>query len=339
MDWRSTWSQRRRWRPAFASATLCEMKRPIAILYEHPEWFKPLFAALDSRGADYEPINAADHTYDPDDRQVPYSLVVNRMSPSAWTRGHRDAIFHTLRYLEHLEDLGAPVLNGARAFRFELSKAAQYSLMARLGLPHPATRVLSRPMQALSAAEGLRYPVLVKPNIGGSGAGIQSFATAEELRAAIEDDRLDFGIDHVGLLQEHVPADGDAIVGIEIVGGEYLYAIRLLLTPGTFNLCPADYCELPGMADGVSGRGLPIEGFEPPSAIVDEARRLVAAAGMDVGGVEYLVDARDGGHVFYDVNALSNFVADAPNVIGFNPYQNLADLIIERAAGSAVASL
>jgi hypothetical protein len=128
-----------------------------------------------------------------------------------------------------------------------------------------------------------------------------------------------------------VPADGDAIVRIEIVGGVYLYAIRLLLTPGTFNLCPADYCELPGMADGISGRGLPMEAYEPPAEIVEEARRLVAAAGMDVGGVEYLIDARDGGHVFYDVNALSNFVADASNVIGFNPYENLADLIVARA--------
>ena len=128
--------------------------------------------------------------------------------------------------------------------------------------------------------------------------------------------RLDFGIDHVGLLQEHLPAEGDAIVRIELLDGEFLYAIRLLLTPGTFNLCPADYCELPGTADGVSGRGLPIEAYDPPAEIVDEARRLVAAAGMDVGGVEYLVDARDGGHSFYDVNALSNFVADAQNVIG-----------------------
>lgn len=314
--------------------TVREMKRPIAILYEHPEWFKPLFAALDERGADYVAIDATDHSYDPDDRKIPYSLVVNRMSPSAWMRGHRDAIFHTLRYLEHLEDLEAPVLNGARAFRFELSKAAQYSLMSRIGLRHPATRVLSRPGQAPEAARELRYPVLIKPNIGGSGAGIQSFATPDELAAAVDGGVLDFGIDHVGLLQEHVPAEGDAIVRIEILNGEFLYAIRLLLTPGTFNLCPADYCDLPGMADGVSGRGLPIEAYEPPAEIVDDARRLVAAAGMDVGGVEYLVDARDGGHVFYDVNALSNFVADARTVIGFNPYANLADLIIARARGA-----
>ncbi len=313
------------------------MEQPIAILYEHPEWFRPLFAQLDRRGVSYVALNAVDHVYDPDDRKVPYSLVVNRMSPSAWTRGHREAIFHTLRYLEHLDDLGTPVLNGAAAYRYELSKAAQYSLMARLGLRHPATRVLSRPEQALPAADGMRYPLLVTPNIGGSGAGIQSFATRPELSAAVAGGGLDFGIDGVGLLQEHVPAEGDAIVRIEIVGGEFLYAIRLLLSPGSFNLCPADYCDLPGMADGVSGRGLPIEAFEPPPAIIDEARRLVAAAGMDVGGVEYLVSARDGQHYFYDVNALSNFVADAPNVIGFNPYENLADLIVQRAHGAPTA--
>jgi hypothetical protein len=314
------------------------MEQPIAILYEHPEWFKPLFAQLDERGSPYVALDAADHVYDPDDREVPYSLVVNRMSPSAWMRGHRAAIFHTLRYLEHLDDLGTPVLNGARAFRFELSKAAQYSLMARLGLRHPATRVLSRPEQALAAADHLRYPVLVKPNIGGSGAGIRSFATRDELAEAVGSGTLEFGIDSVGLLQEHLPAEGEAIVRIEIVGGEFLYAIRLLLSPGSFNLCPADYCELPGVADGVSGRGLPIEAYAPPVPIVEEARRLVAAAGMDVGGVEYLVDARDGHHYFYDVNALSNFVADAPNVIGFNPYANLADLIVLRAGGGALTS-
>jgi hypothetical protein len=279
--------------------------KPIALLYEHPEWFKPLFAELDRLGAAYLALNAADHTYDPDEREAPYSLVVNRMSPSAWMRGRREAIFHTLRYLEHLDEIGAPVLNGAAAFRYELSKAAQYSLMARLGMRHPRTRVLSRPEQALDAVHGLTFPVLVKPNIGGSGAGISSFASREELEAAVSGGAIGFGIDHVGLLQEHLPARDDAIVRIEILDGRYLYAIRLLLTPGTFNLCPADYCDLPGMADGVSGRGLPVEAYEPPAELVDQARRLVAAAGMDV--------------------------------IGFNPYVDLAALISTRARAGARA--
>ncbi len=305
--------------------------QPIAILYEHPEWFKPLFAELDRRDVDYVALHANEHTYDPDERESGYALVVNRMSPSAWMRGNGDAIFHTLRYLEHLEGIGARVLNGAEAFRFELSKAAQYSLMARMGIRHPATRVLSHPQQALAAARELEFPILLKPNIGGSGAGIRSFATMEELTEGVRGGGIDFGVDRVGLIQEHLPAQDEAIVRIEFVDGRMLYAIRLLLTPGTFNLCPADYCELPGMADGVSGRGLPVEAYEPPAAIADQARRLVAAAGMDVGGVEYLINTRDGEPYFYDVNALSNFVADAPNVIGFNPYVNLADAIVERA--------
>jgi hypothetical protein len=123
---------------------------------------------------------------------------------------------------------------------------------------------------------------------------------------------------------------------VEVLDGELLYAIRLLLAPGSFNLCPADYCELPGTADGVSGRGLPITRFDPPDDVVDAVVRIAAAAGLDLGGVEYLVDARTGEPVFYDVNALSNFVANAPEVIGFDPFANLVDLIEARAGLAAV---
>jgi hypothetical protein len=56
-----------------------------------------------------------------------------------------------------------------------------------------------------------------------------------------------------------------------------------------------------------------------------------------VGGIEYLVDDRDGRHYFYDVNALSNFVADAPNVIGFDPFARLVDYL-EVRAGLQVAA-
>ncbi len=310
---------------------MASLDRPIAILYEHPEWFRPLFAELERREVPFHALRAYELTWDPGETSSPYALVVNRMSPSAWTRGHGDSIFHVMHYLDHLDSIGAPVLNGSAAFRMELSKAAQLGLMAQLGIPHPASRVISHPSQAAGAADAIDYPVVVKPNIGGSGAGIRSFDTPEELETAARDGGLTFGIDGVAIVQEHLPARGDEIVRIEVLDGRPLYAIRLLLTPGTFNLCPADYCQLPGMADGVSGSGRPIEGYEAPPELVEHARRLVAAAGMDLGGVEYLVSARDGLPYFYDVNALSNFVADAPNVVGFDPFVNLVDLILERA--------
>ncbi len=215
-----------------------------------------------------------------------------------------------------------------------MSKARQASLLAELGVPHPRTRVLSDPGGAADAAAGLEFPLLVKPNIGGSGAGIRSFASLEELAAA----DLDGGLDRTLVLQEHLPASGESIVRVEILGGEFLYAIRILLLPGSFNLCPADYCALPGVADGVSGRGLPIEAYQPPSPVIDDAKRIVAAAGMDLGGVEYLVNARDGQPTFYDINALSNFVANPREVVGFDPFVNLVDLIERRALHAAPAA-
>ena len=303
------------------------MEQPVAILYEHPLWFEPLFAELERRGIAYERLQAERHAFDPGDPSSPYSLVVNRMSPSAWTRGHERAIFHTLDYLAYLEGIGANVLNGHGAYAYELSKARQCALFARLGIRYPRTRVANDRDAAVAAAGDLRFPLLVKPNVGGSGAGIVSFDSLDELEAA----PLDFGLDGTALVQERIPPRDGSIVRVEILGGELLYAIRILLVPGSFNLCPADYCELPGVADGVSGRGLPIEGFDPPAEVVADAKRIVAAAGMDVAGVEYVVDDRDGLPYFYDLNALSNFVADAPNVIGFDPFVNLVDLIAELA--------
>jgi carbamoyl-phosphate synthase L subunit-like protein len=311
--------------------------KPVAILYEHPAWFGPLFAELERRGVPYEALHAAEHSFDPAEPESPYSLVVNRMSPSAWTRGHADAIFHTLDYLAYLDEIGTPVLNGHRAYSFELSKARQAALISRLGLAYPRTRVIHRSEQAADAARELEFPVLVKPNVGGSGAGIRSFDSVEELAAASGE--LDLGIDGIGLVQERLPAAGGYVVRIEILGGDLLYAIKLQLAEGGFNLCPADYCELPGIRDGVSGRGVPIEAYDPPDDVVEGAKRIVAAAGMDLGGVEYLVNERDGQAYYYDVNALSNFVADAPSVVGFDPFPDLVDLIVQRAASADAVAL
>jgi hypothetical protein len=303
------------------------MEQPVGILYEHPQWFLPLFAELEGRGIPFERIQADSLLFDPAELEPRYSLVVNRMSPSAWTRGHERALLSTLHYLAYLDQTGTPVLNGHDAYLVELSKARQISLLARLGIEHPRTRVLDDPTRAVEAARELEFPVVVKPNVGGSGAGITSYASLDELAAA----EIVLGVDGTALVQEQLPAEGDSIVRIEILDGRFLYAIRLLLLPGSFNLCPADYCELPGVADGVSGRALPVERYDPPAEAVEDAVRIVEAAGMDLGGVEYLVNARTGKATFYDVNALSNFVANAPEVIGFDPFVQLVDLIAERA--------
>ncbi len=315
----------------------------LAVFYEHPEWFKPLFAELDRRGVRYERLLAHEHRFDPAERHCPYALIVNRMSPSAYTRGHAQAIFYTLEYLAYLKEIGANVVHGYDTYVYEFSKVRQLRLFQRLGLRHPRARVINHSSQAPTAAEGLTFPVIVKPNIGGSGAGIVRFDTPEELRAAAEAGAFDLGIDRTALVQEYLPADGNSIVRVEVLNGEYLYAIRLFLTADEFNLCPADYCRIPesgqgqarGLADGVSGRGVPVEAYTPPPHIIEDVKRIAVAAHIEVGGVEYLVNARDGQAYYYDVNALSNFVADAPRVIGFDPFPRLVDYLLVRAGLAA----
>ncbi len=306
--------------------------RPVGILYEHPEWFTPLFDELDRRGIPNVPIDASKLRWDPAVTELPYSVVINRMSPSSWLRGNGSTIHSTTHYLAYLEDIGMPVINGSEAYGYEVSKAKQLRLLNRLDIAHPKARVINDPSEAVTAAKELAYPVIVKPNVGGSGAGIVSFETPQMLDVAARSGTLEFGPDDTALVQEHLQAEGDSIVRVEFLGGEFLYAIRLRLTPGTFNLCPADYCDIPGVAAGENGPA-PIEAFKPSPEIIEDAKRLLDATGADLGGVEYLINAATGEPTFYDINALSNFVADAQTVIGFDPFVDLVDFIETRMTG------
>jgi hypothetical protein len=314
--------------------------KPLAIFYEHPDWFRPLFAELDRRAVPYVRLDATRHAYDPSETESPYSVVFNRMSPSAYLRGHGHGIFYTLQYLNHLESLGTRVINGQPAFAVEISKARQLSLLESLHLPYPKARVINSLSLAVAASEGLRFPIVLKANIGGSGAGIVRYDSREALVAAVETGALNLGIDQTALVQEFIPPRDGHITRIETLGGKYLYGIKVYTTGETFNLCPADICQT---TDGVEltraacpldapRTGLQVEAHQPPSEVIRSVERIVQAAQIDVGGVEYIVDDRDGSLLFYDINALSNFVADAPRVIGFDPHAALVDFLQEEVA-------
>src|SRR5205807_3883174 len=155
-----------------------------------------------------------------------------------------------------------------------------------------------------------------------------------------EGDAEALGIDRTALVQEFIPTADGAIVRVEVLNGRFLYAIRIHSPGDTFNLCPADVCQTVDGAELVRAAcpadaprtGLTVECYTPPPEIVAQVERIMAAAGIEIGGVEYLPDARDGRLYFYDVNALSNFVADGPRVVGFDPFERLVDWLEQEAA-------
>ena len=112
--------------------------KDVVVLYEHPEWQKPLFAALEKKRVSFEAFDLKKGAFVAGD--VPQAKVVfNQASPSAYVRGNTRAVPFALSFLKSLEGSGATIINGARAFAFELSKTAQAAVIASLSPCSPST--------------------------------------------------------------------------------------------------------------------------------------------------------------------------------------------------------
>lgn len=304
----------------------------LAVLYEHPAWQEPLFAALDARGVDYVRIDLKQAAYSSDE-PAPARVVFNQASPSAYVRGHERAVPHALAYMRHLTRLGCDVLNGPAAFSMELSKAAQVALCRSLGIDHPRSIVFNDVEAAIAKTPS--WPRLLKPDLGGSGARIRVVESADELRAIFDGDASIWAPDHLFLLQEYLPHDpAHGIIRLEILGGELLYPMRVV-THGRFNLCPSPVCN-PDDGEGICEVPIapaPAVEFYPfpdvPAEAVDTATAILRASSIDVGGVEYL-ETPDGRRVFYDVNANSNLRPSVAEYFGVSPFERVVDFLVGR---------
>ena len=309
----------------------------LGVYYEHPEWFEKFFSKLDEKGIDHIKMESRNTSFDPGESQISIGVDVmfNRMSPSAFNRGNENSIFYTLNYLKYLESLGIEIINGYDAYTYEFSKSNQINLLRSLNIKHPKTFVVNHESEILKTAKNLKFPIVLKPNIGGSGANIIKFETYIELKNYLSFNKIDWGIDKTLLVQEFLTAKDSSIIRVETIGGKYIYAIKIHLTEGEFNLCPADYCKIDdqkidGMKDGVSGRGSIVEKFDPPKNIIRNVEKIFQSAKIDVGGLEYLVNSEDDETYIYDINAMSNFVADPDIVLGFDPNDNLVDFVNQK---------
>ncbi len=310
----------------------------LVVLYEHPEWQKPLFAALDRRGVTFSSFNVVSAAFSNLDAPAA-QLYFNQASPSAYVRGHTRAVPLALAYMRSLERQGARVLNGADVFALELSKSAQATLLRRLGIDTPYS-ITFNDVAALRRhiPADLRWPALLKPDQGGSGARIQVVSSVEEIETIFHADPTVWLPDNLFLLQELLPHDPEAgIVRMEFLGGELLYAMRVK-THGRFNLCPSPVCN-PEDGQGVCERpeeqlvaAPPVEFYpylDVPAEAVETGGKIVRAARLDVGGIEYL-DTTDGRRVFYDINANSNLRPSVAAAWGFDPFERVVDFLVQQ---------
>jgi glutathione synthase/RimK-type ligase-like ATP-grasp enzyme len=311
------------------------MAADLVVLHEHPEWQKPLFEALSHRGISFTPFDvsrAAFTNVEPPSAR----LYFNQASPSAYLRGNTRAVPLALAFMRSLERRGARVLNGAEVFALELSKSAQATLLRTLGIDCPHS-ITFNDVGALRAHAGdVAWPALLKPDQGGSGARIQVVESMSHIDEIFARDPSIWLPDNLFLLQEYVPHDPEqGIVRLEFLGGELLYAMRVK-THGRFNLCPSPVCN-PDQGDGIceapeASPAPPVEFSaypDVPADAVETATRIVRAARLDVGGIEYL-ESREGRRVFYDINANSNLRPSVAATFGFDPFERVVDFLESR---------
>jgi len=273
----------------------------VYVIHENPDWYPPIEAALRAEGVPHQQWLLGSGVLDLGD-VPPEGVFWSRMSASSHTRGHRFAKDHTRAVLSWLEAHGRRLVNGRHVLELEVSKAAQLTALRAAGIEVPRTVMVAGRSQLAAAAAALPLPFISKHNQGGKGLGVRRFDSRAEFADYLSGDGYEEPVDGITLLQEYLPAAAPFITRVEIVGGQFVYAITADTSSGTFELCPAEACAV-GAGPAFKLR----EDIDPrlTARYEDFARRH----GIEIAGFEF-IETADGRVVTYDINTTTNYNPD-----------------------------
>jgi hypothetical protein len=293
----------------------------IAFLHEHPTWTQATAAAIQARGVGIETIDVATFQWRADESPPAFERWVNRVNSMPSVGRSAAVVAATGQLLSWLELHGQTVINGSNAQRIGSSKALQGALFSQTGMHTPATVAIGDSTAAIRAAEAVGFPVLTKPNVGGSGAGISRFDHREDLATAVASGEIDLGSDGTGVVQQVIESFDDLVYRVEMLGADVLYATAQPLSTDGFN-----YCAVDGTAAEDSGSRVRL--IDPGEHVVRLAAAFMTSAQADVGSVEFIIDAANGRACFFDFNPYSNYIVGFDDELGFNPIERYVDFIL-----------
>ena len=313
-------------------------EKKIYVIHENDEWVVPLREGFAHWGLPHEEWFIDERAIDLAAAPPP-GVFYNRMSASSHTRGHRYAPETTRILLDWLVRHGRKVVNGPRALDLEINKVGQYLALARAGIDTPRTVAVSGVDALRGAARDFgEWPLIVKPNRGGKGLGVQRVDSAQALDRLLDAGLAENAIDGIVLLQQYVRATEPYITRAEFIGGRFYYAVRVSTDQG-FELCPADVCEvgdafcpapgaeaqvpLPVAAPAPAAPRFDILAERLPAAQIDAYERFLAANDIGVAGIEFIAD--EAGRVYtYDVNTNTNYNGAAESRTEYRAMRRLA---------------
>ena len=261
-------------------------------------------------------------------------LYYNMVSPSAYKRGNQHAIPYAQALCKTLDYKRKRVLNGTKSNELEFSKTAQIAFLTSIHVNHPKTIVFNN-LDALKKRNDLDFPMILKPEQGGSGARMFLVNSIEELQNLLQMQPEIWQPDNLLLLQEKLEYDTNfGIVRVEFINKKFLYAMRVV-THGSFNLCPSVVCNPEDNTNGICDVPVPANSKPEFFSYLEitkneraEVERVFKATQHDIGSVEYII-TKDGKQIFYDINANSNLRASIGEAWGINPFEAVVNFLKE----------
>jgi len=262
----------------------------IALIVERTDWHaRELAKACAALGATTIPVRLEACGFDTERRsglvipgfgaRLPDAVLVRCLSGGSF-----QAVTLRLGLLHALSDNGVIVMNSARAIERCVDKSMTSFLLARAGIPTPATWAMESRAAAcaLVRREARRGPLVLKPLFGSQGRGLRLLRTEDD----VPDPETMTGVYYL-----------QRFVGVERDG---FRDFRLLISAG--RVVTAMVRHAPHWITNIKQGGRPI------ATVVDAAiRRLAVAAAHAVGaafaGVDIVYDG-DGRPTVLEVNSM-----------------------------------
>ncbi|GGF21918.1 ATP-grasp domain-containing protein [Subtercola lobariae] len=269
------------------------------IVHENSEWLPPLLAAFEAEDVPVSEIVLSGGSIDLGSAPEP-GIYWSRLSASSHTRDHADAKEYARAVFSWLQSNGARVVNGRQVVEVEVSKVQQHQSLVQAGFDVPRTSAVFGRAELKGVARTFDTPFITKHNQGGKGLGVRRFDTHEAFETYVDSAEFEASPDGITLIQEYLVAAEPFVTRVEFVGGKYVYAVRVDISAGSFELCPADACEVPLFTLRA--------GFDD-DPLIARYEQFLEAQGIEIAGIEF-IETADGRRVTYDINTNTNYNSD-----------------------------
>jgi len=179
-----------------------------------------------------------------------------------------------LSLIRHFQLMGIPVVNGMDAVRRAKDKFLSLQTLQEAGIPIPETVLVNTPEGLETALSWMgEYPLVVKPVSSRQGTGIERIQSLREARNIAEKIDRRTGL----LVQRFIPPEGRKDIRVLIIGKEAAGAAEFSPNPGDFR----GNFHLSGKSRAA----------DPGNPVLDLAVAAAEALGLEIAGIDILVDA------------------------------------------------